>query len=247
MAKKADKPYAVQKPDAKKPNKYFNKKTIQYLKLAHKNQNKKEWFEKNKASYEENVKQPMEHLVHVLQKTIQTDLPGITVHTRSISRPLRPANRAQNGLVKNFISLHLSEKKTSLFEWNPGVYIHIGHKPEEHFLGLGLYMVSSRQMSLVRTRIAEDFSTFDEILSDKKFKKIWKGIAGDKMKKPPKGFPINQEYSDLLMHKQFYVVRPLTDADIMKKNFAETVAKELKVAMPFMKLIRATVGTYKRS
>ena len=66
------------------------------------------------------------------------------------------------------------------------------------------------------------------------------------MKKPPKGFPINQEYSDLLMHKQFYVVRPLKDADIMKKNFAETLAKELKIAMPFMKLIRSTVGTYKR-
>lgn len=232
---------------AKKPNTQFNKKTFQYLKLAHKNQNKKEWFERNKALYDENVRQPFEHLVHVLQKEIQKDLPGILVHTRSISRPLRPSNRAQNGIVKNFISLHLAEKKTSLFEWNPGVYLHIGHKPEEHFLGLGLYMVSSRQMSLMRNRIAEDYSTIDEILSDKKFKKIWKGLAGDKMKKPPKGFPVGQEYSELLMHKQFYVVRPLKDADIMKKNFAQTLAKELKVAMPFFKLVRATVGTYKRS
>jgi uncharacterized protein (TIGR02453 family) len=227
-------------------NAIFSVKTFKYLKLAQKNTNNKDWFVKNKANYEENVKKPFEALVLTLQKELQQDLPRIPISIKSISRPLRPSNRADKGLVKSFISINLAEKKTSIFEWNPGIYINIDHKEEDHVLGLGLYLVSSRQMSLVRTKISEDFETINKILSEKKFKKAWKGIQGEKMKKPPKGFPIEQDYSDLLMHKQFYVAHKLKNSDIVKKDFAKKVAKDLKAAMPFLNWIRNTVGTYKK-
>lgn len=225
----------------------FSDKTFKYFKLAKKNKNNKEWFLKNKTNYEENVKKPFEQLVLSMQKELQKDLPRIQISTKSISRPLRPSNRAENGVVKNFIAINLAEKKTSMFEWNPGIYIHICDNEDENFLGLGLYMVSSRQMSLMRTKIAEDFETINTILSDKKFKKAWKGILGEKMKKPPKGFPINQEYSDLLMHKQFYIGQKIKNSDIVKKDFIKKAVQDLKIAMPYLNWVRNTVGTYKKS
>jgi uncharacterized protein (TIGR02453 family) len=224
----------------------FNEKTFKYLKLAKKNVDNKEWFLKNKANYEENVKKPFEVLVTALHKELQNELQGIPISAKSISRPLRPSNRADKGLVKSFISINLSEKKTSMFEWNPGIYIHIGDNEEEHFLGLGLYMVSSRQLSLMRTKIADDFDTLDEILSDKKFKKVWKGLLGEKMKNPPKGFPVGQPYSDIIMHKQFYIGKKLSNTDIMKKDFVKTTVKDLKLALPYFKWVRETVGVYKK-
>lgn len=227
----------------------FTQKTFQYFDGAQKNKMNRAWFEKNQSLYEDHVKAPMSGFLLQLKKELGPELPRIVVDPSCLTRPLRPKNRAAaaGNLVKNFSHFTLWEKKSSLFEWNPGIHFQVGAKPEDNFLGLGLYMVSSRQLSLLRNALVEDFETIDEILSDKKLKKAWGEPAGEKYKRFPKGFNPEDERTKYLWHKQFYLGKEFSRKDVISEKFLSQAVKDLKLAMPFFSWVRQAVGTYSKS
>ena len=108
-------------------------------------------------------------------------------------------------------------------------------------------MVSGRQISLLRNALVEDYDTISGLLKSKKFKSVWGELRGDMYVRPPKCFSIDDEYSKLLMHKQFYVHRDYKISEITSKKFATVVVNDLKLILPFFKWVRSSVGTYKRS
>ena len=225
----------------------FSKATYKYFTAAKKNTKNKDWFAKHKSEYQENVTQPFENLLAEIQKKLQKELPDLRMDKKLITRPTRPAHKAEAGFVKNFSYATITEKRTSLFEWNPGIHIQFGGEKDDNFIGSGLYMVSGRQISLLRNAIVEDFDTINSILKSKKFKSVWGELRGDMYVRPPKGFLSEAEYSKLLMHKQFYVHRDYKMSEITSKKFAELVVSDLKLILPFFRWIRSSVGTYTRS
>ena len=230
-------------------NPIFNSRTFQYFDNASKNKNNAKWFEKNKSNYDDNVKAPFVFLVEEIKNHLQSELPRIEINPRSITRPLRPKNRASEGggLVRSSSHTSIAEKKSSLFEWNPGLYIQIGAGKEDCFVGLGLYMISSRQMSLLRNALFEDFGEIDAILSDRKLKKVWGGVLGERYKRFPKGFDAAHPHSKYIWHKQFYLGQRLTRAEVKSEKFVKEVVQDYQVAMPFYQWVRGAVGVYRRS
>lgn len=228
-------------------SKKFSPATFKYFTSAKKNTKSKEWFLKNKEHYQKDVHEPFENLILEIKKKLQHELPDLRIDSKLITRPTRPANKAQEGFVKNFSYATIADKRTSLFEWNPGIHIQFGGEKNDNFIGCGLYMVSGRQISLLRNAIAEDFETINSILNQKKFKSTWGKIQGDMYVRPPKGFPTDAEYSSLLMHKQFYVQREYKKSEITSSKFASIVVQDLKSVLPFIKWIRSAVGTYSRA
>lgn len=228
----------------------FTRKTFQYFDQAKKHKNSLVWFEKNQKFYEENVRAPFTELVLDLQKNFKDDLPRIDINPRSITRPLRPKNKVGDakewggGLIKTAAHVTIAEKRTSLFEWNPGIYFQIGEGKDDNFLGLGLYMVSGRQLSLLRDALFEKYEEIDGILRNPQLKKIWGGVLGDKYKRFPKGFDPENPRSRYLWHKQFYMGLDLSRGEVTSKNFNKVVVRDLKAAIPFFKWVRGHVGTY---
>ncbi|MFZ3230412.1 MAG: DUF2461 family protein [Pseudobdellovibrio sp.] len=224
----------------------FSEKSFKYFVAAKKNKNSKEWFLKNKENYDLCIKQPFEKIKSEISKKLQKELPGIPVKSTALTRPTRPANRAKEGIVKNFSYLTLTEKRSSLFEWNPAIYIQLGSEKDDNFIAIGLYIVSSRQTSLLRNGIATDFETIDKILKRKQLKSTWGNLKGDLFVRYPKGFAIDQPYSMLIMHKQFYLFKKYSKKDVLSKHFAEILIHDIKLAMPFFAWVRKTVGVYRR-
>jgi uncharacterized protein (TIGR02453 family) len=226
---------------------HFSEKTFQYFERAHRNRFKKDWFEKNRILYEEHVREPFARIVEKISDELSPDLPRIIIDPKKITRPLRPSNRAEeNGFIKNHSHCTIWEKKSSLFEWNPAIHIQFGKKEDDNLYGIGLYMVSSRQMSLMRARLSENYEEFDAIIEDPLFKRSWGGLAGDTYKRFPRGYDAEDERCKYLWHKQFYVGRELSRKQVQSKGLASKIIKDLKVAMPFFKWIRKTVGTYRK-
>ena len=217
---------------SRNPN--FSSKTFSYFDLAVKNQKKPEWFEKNKKDYEEHVKKPFEHLANLLFKNFASDLPNIDFSPRKITRPLRRSSDQFGNIVRSNSTAFFSEKPSSQFEWNPGIYISIGAFPEDNVMGLGLYMVSSRQMKLLRNAIVEDFEKIDSILSAKKLKKNWGELRGEIYKRFPKGFDENSEQAKYLRQKQFYLGQNLSEKQICDKNFFDKVLRDVEVSISFL-------------
>lgn len=227
----------------------FTAQTFQYFDQATKNRNNLEWFEKNREKYESAVRDPFSNLVEQIQQKLQKDLPRVPIQAKSIARPLRAKNRAarEGGLIKNFSHITIFEKRSSLFEWNPGIHIQFGAKPDDNFVGLGLYMVSSRQLSLLRQALSDDFDEINGILNNRALKKVWGGVQGEKYVRFPKGFNAEDPQNIYLWHKQFYLSRQFKRSEVVSSTFTKTLCQDLKTAMPFLAWIRNKVGIYQRN
>ncbi|MEO0337555.1 MAG: DUF2461 family protein, partial [Pseudomonadota bacterium] len=167
----------------------FSVNTYRYFDGADKNAPKKSWFESNRGLYEDAVKEPFSYLLEQIQEQHGRSLPKIKIEASKVTRPLRPSNRAAElGFVKNFSFATLCEKNKSRFEWNPAIHIQFGAEKQDNLIGIGIYMVSSRQMSRLRSALVDDFDSIDSILNEKNLQKRWGGLAGEKYKRFPKAF-----------------------------------------------------------
>lgn len=223
----------------------FSNKTFSYFDLAAKNQNNENWFLKNKDLYEEHVKEPFGILIQQLDLRFGDKIPKIDFG-KKITRPLKAANKRApgQGLIKTESYVTLWEKQTSMFEWNPGIHIQVGHEKDSNFIGTGLYMVSSRQLKLMRRNIDERYDEFHKIMTNKKFKKVFPELLGDKYTRFPKEYDVDSPAAQYLWYKQFYVGHNFTRKEVTDKAFFKRVGDELELTLPFFKWIRETVGTY---
>lgn len=225
----------------------FTKKTFEYFDGAKKNINKKAWFEKNQDIYLEHVKAPLSELMTLIKAKCGKKLPGIDINPTKITRPLRFGTRAiDKGIVKTDTFISLNEKKTSFFEWNPGFYLQLGAAPDDNFVGSGLYMLSSRQTSLMRDALVNDFQTIDKILKNPKLKKNWGELAGEKYVRFPKGFNPESSAAKYLWHKQFYFAKPYTRKQVISKDFMNNVIYDINTSVEFLSWVRHVVGKYKK-
>ena len=222
----------------------FNAKTFKYFTQAQKNKDDRQWFLDNKSLYEQSVRMPFEKLITEISMNLSHELPLIKINPKSVTRPLRNKNKAEKGLVKDFSHITLWEKKASLFEWNPAIHIQFGANNDDNHYGVGLYMVSSRQMKCMRQALTEDFEGIKRILNNKAFKKTWGGFIGETYKRFPKGYDPEDKRNQYLWHKQFYVSKNLNRTQVKDKGLEKAIIKDLKTALPFFNWLRDAVGTY---
>jgi uncharacterized protein (TIGR02453 family) len=227
----------------------FTDKTFKYFDQAKKNKTKLVWFESNKDIYQTAVREPFARAIEQISKALASDLPRFEMSPKSITRPVRPKNRVtpENSPIKTCIYATLGERRSSLFEWNPSIHFQIGNLADDNLVGVGLYMISSRQTSLLRNALFDDFEEIDSILSNKKFIKTWGGIQGDKYVRFPKGYNSEDPRCKYHWHKQFYISKNWSRAEVKSKDFTKKLVKDLEVAAPFLQWVRNVVGVYKKA
>ena len=225
----------------------FTRKTFQYFDAAKKNKFKKGWFEKNRDFYEEAVKEPFTILINEIDERLGSRLPGVQISPRKISRPVRPEAKAkENGWVKAGAMFFLQEKTTSQFEWNPGLYLHLGDERDDNVIGMGLYGPSSRQIRRLRTAFREEHETVDELLADKRFRKLWGKPAEEKYVRFPKEYSLDDPAAEYLWYNQFYVRRQFTRKEVTSPGFPDLVIRHFEAGAPFLNWLRAAVGVFDR-
>lgn len=224
----------------------FTQKTFHYFKEAGRDGTSRAWFEDNRNRYEEVVRQPFSILLQKLDARIGLEVPGIAISPRKITRPLRQAirNPKKRNLVKDFSRAQMSERNLSRFEWNPCIYIQVGDLRTDNFIGLGCYMTSSRQMYLLRHKLDEMPEELDSILLNRRFKKTWGGLAGDRYVRFPRGFDESGRGAKYLWHRNFYVRQAFTKKEVMSADWFDHVVESFAVGVPFIQWLRDTVGTY---
>ena len=139
------------------------------------------------------------------------------------------------------------EKRTSLYEWNPGFHIQFGSKEHEanYFAG-GMYMVTGRQIKEFRKAAAIDYDHLTDLLNSKKFKKSWGQIEGERYKRFPKDYSPEADYAEFLWRKNFYFVKTPSRTEMIKKDFIQNIVEDFENAIDVLQWIRKVVGVYKK-
>lgn len=225
----------------------FSRKTFQYFDQAKKQKKKKDFLAKNQELYLEAVKEPFVFLLGEMNHRFSDKLPGIVISPRKLCRPLRAKDKAEaQGYTRASANFFLSEKATSMFEWNPGLYMQLGDEKIDNVIGMGLYGPSSRQIKRLRRAFTEDYRTVDKLLADRKLRKYWGTLAPEKYVRFPKDYSPTDPAARYLWYKQFFLRRQFTRKEATSKEFADTVLKSFEAGVPLFQWIRQAVGVYDR-
>ncbi len=102
-----------------------------------------------------------------------------------------------------------------------GYYLHI--EPGKSFAGGGSYRPGPSVLKAIRSEIYFRPDAFKAILNNAAFKNIFGEIRGERLIRPPKGFPAAFPEIDLLKLKDFTVLHSISDDEIVRPDFGREV------------------------
>lgn len=212
--------------------------TFDFLQALAKNNNR-DWFNANKATYQE-AHANMIGFADALLAEMQTH-----DHIETAS--------GKASLMRIYRDTRFSKDKTpykqhfgggfrrATAELRGGYYYHI--EPGNSFVGAGFWGPNKEDLAHIRAQIAQFPDELREVLADKEFVKVFGGLKGEQLKTAPKGYPKDHPAIDLLRYKQLIVSHAFSDKDVLSKNFAKKVSDTFKAVRPFFDYMSSILTT----
>ena len=207
----------------------ITKVTINFLKDIKENNNK-QWFEKNRSLYEKSHNEMIEFAEDLMKSMGKIDDIVPMTGKKSLFRIYRDVRFSKD---KTPYKYHWAGRMKRNTDWlRGGYYFHIEH--DEAFLACGFWNPEKNDLKLIRDHIAADAEPLKNILASKKFKEVWGEMEGDTLKTAPKGYDRDHPNIDLLRHKQFIVVKKFSTEEVLSENFVTLCVDSFKAIRPFL-------------
>ena len=206
--------------------------------------NKREWFEANKARYKEEVVGPLTAFIAAMAPR----LAKISEHYNADPRP--------NGgsMFRIYRDVRFSMDKRPYKEHGacqfrhragkdahaPGYYVHL--EPGRIFFGGGVWMPPSPQLRMIRSSIADDPDGWGKVLKSKRFKETFGSVHGEGLKRPPRDFDPDHPYIEDIKRKSFFAMREARPTLAGSPDFVKEVEATFKAATPMMKFLNNAIG-----
>lgn len=200
------------------------KKMIFQFLLDLKQNNSRDWFEENKATYEKAKEEAATIFDAIYNELIKMDEFG-KFRMYRIYRDVR-FSKDKTPYKNHFSAIYMRNQPHN----RGSFYVHL--EPGNSFVGGGFF--SPEKEDLLRIRQAIELEDdLEQILKDKQLKKELSGLIGEAVKTAPKGFDKEHPRIELLRHKQFILRKPFNDDEVFSEDFTQKVCKAYKVMQPF--------------
>lgn len=206
--------------------------------------NNKQWFEANKAQYQDARNQFLA-FTEILINEIRSFDPTVPHHSASkcvfrIYRDVR-FSHDKRPYKTNFGAFVSRGKKTDGYA---GYYFHI--EPGQSFMGGGVYCPPAANLKAIRSEIYESPQEFIDITSTENFKKHYPELYSEgKLKTAPKGFPKEWEYIDLLRYKHYVVAEKISDDDLRSPDLIERTVEAMRALFDFNSYLNECIDRHK--
>lgn len=195
-----------------------------------KNNNSKEWMDANKSRYQQARNRWLEEIELILERLSKHNSffaqfqPKQTIMRINNNRMFHP----DKPIYKDYFACSPNVKT------NPIAHIHIAAGLSWSFLGGGLWAPEKPILSRVRAAIDYDGEVLRDIINEKKFQKMFGGLAADtkKLKSAPKGFSKEHEHIDLLRYNNLTAQINLTEEMVISDHFVDFVEEAYLTLKP---------------
>ncbi len=191
----------------------------------------KPWFEENQASYQV-AKQEFEYFVNqvIMEMRPVIELGDLTAKS-CIFRLHRDVRFAKD---KSPYQTHMSAAIAPNGKKSPLPYYLQLAPNGQSFLGGGLYMPSSAQLTQLREAIAEDARDLKAIAKAPAFRQYFGELRGDRLKVAPQGYAKDHPEIELLRLKQVLTLHPLTDDLVTSADLVPHVVQVFTAMKPLL-------------
>jgi uncharacterized protein (TIGR02453 family) len=220
----------------------FNPETLAFL-VELKNNNNRDWFNANKARYEEDVLDVALRFIQSMQDPLAEFAPRFTAIPKrmggSLMRVYRDTRFSKNKTpYKTNIGIQFRHEQARDVH-APGYYVHID--PEQVFLGAGMWRPASDALRGIRERIAEKSAEWERVRDDKRFKRHFK-LGGETLTRPPRGFDKAHPQIVDIRRKDFIAVKTMALEDALNPRFQQKVETSFKAATDYMEFLCKAVN-----
>ncbi len=202
--------------------------------------NNREWFEKHKDEYLQ-AKVEMEILVQKIIEKISEFDPSIA------------GQEAKKCVFRIYKDVRFSKNKDP-YKTNMGGFIVPGGKksgkagyylhlePGSSFIAGGIYMPESTILKKTREEVLYHVDEFKAIINSSDFQSTFGEIHGEKLKRPPKGFPADFDDIELLKFKSFTVMHSVSDQELLSDHFIEKAGEVFRKMKDFNGFINRAIS-----
>lgn len=204
---------------------------IPFLKKI-KTNNNREWFEKNRPSYEASKAELLALMESVIKKFSTVDPSIASIEPKkTIFRINRDVRFSKNkDPYKTNMGAYLVDggKKSP----KAGYYLHI--EPGNSFLAGGLWQPEPDLLKKIRQEIDYNGVDLEKIMKEKKFSGIFGGMGeGNALVNVPKGFDPAHPYADWLKQRSFIIAHAFPDKLLNDPLLADYCVLVFKEMVPF--------------
>lgn len=79
---------------------------------------------------------------------------------------------------------------------------------------------------------------------DRKFRKVFGELEGDKLSRMPQGFPTEAAHGEILKYKSFVVSSVKTEAFFCADDWIDRTVEDFKLLQPFNHFLNYTIGEF---
>ncbi len=205
--------------------------------------NDRDWFQANKQRYEKHLKTPALDFIIDFARPLAKLSPHFRADPRasggSLFRIYRDTRFSRD---KRPYKTHCGiqfRHKAGKDAHAPGYYVHL--EPGGSFVGLGLWRPDTPTVRRIRDALAADPDRWRRVVRGRKFAARF-DLAGEKLKRPPRGYDPEHEFVEDLKRKDFMALAPLTRKDVLAKDFVDRVAAACRDGSPLMSFLCDAAG-----
>jgi uncharacterized protein (TIGR02453 family) len=218
----------------------FPKQAMSFFRQLAKN-NRREWFQPRKPTYDEHVRAPMIELVALLNDDLRSFAADHVVEppARAVYRLHRDTRFAKDKTPYNTHVGALFPRPGLPKHAGAAFYVGVSHEGVE--VAGGMYMPGPAELAAVRQAIAADPTELRKLLADKGLRKAVGELRGEKLARVPRGFPADHPAAELLRHKalHFFVTLPAEAA--LKPGIRREVASRFRAMAPVVHYLNAVL------
>ncbi len=220
---------------------FFTEDTLAFLtELAL--HNRREWFNDNKQSYENYVRTPALEFIDAMGPRMEKISPCFPAVSKKMGGSLMRIYRdirfsRDKSPYKTNIGIqfrHQAGKDVHA----PGYYLHI--EPTQVLVAVGMWHPPGPALAAIRQAMDKHPELWRKAIGNPAFKRNFE-LAGDSLKRPPRGFSADHALIEDLKRKSFIGVRDLELKAVLKEDFPDKVAGLFGKATPFMKFLCKTL------
>ena len=220
---------------------HFQPEALKFLRALARN-NRRAWFQPRKEIFDETLKAPMHAVINAINDAMLEFAPeNIHPPQKCMMRIYRDTRfSADKTPYKKHISAWWTRdglEKTS----GGGFYFHLS--PKELVIAAGVYMPEREQLLAIRTYLLDHYDTMQRIMQNKTLRRLTTEFSGQRLTRPPKGFPKEHPAMDLLLCRQWGVEATLPAEAALKPTLLREILTRFRAAAPMVELLNRPLIT----
>jgi uncharacterized protein (TIGR02453 family) len=226
----------------------FSADALTFLRQLHRN-NRREWFQEHRATYDDAILGPMRLLVEELDVRFARFAPEmIGDPKRSIFRIHRDVRFSKDkSPYKTHAACWFSHRNaghgvgSETHGGGAGYYFHL--EPGASIVAGGIWMPPRPSLNRLREVIAERPRELEKVLAAPGFRRRFRGLSDEGMlTRLPRGFAPGHPAERWLRYVSFTVSARLTDAQVTDRRLPERIERDFTTMLPLVRWLNTALG-----